>query len=150
MVNFEMKASDISNLVGNLGLAVTIVVILIFALCYFTPKFFEQWKKQKEKDQEQMDRLLNMQAEQTKSVTSQLERSNIALERNNIVIEANTRTIEFNANTATKTQETITKCTDTISELSNEIEKNTDINQKVYTEVLILKDNVQNIKEKVS
>jgi biopolymer transport protein ExbB/TolQ len=139
----RMRASDIQSWVGTFGLAVTIVIVLIVTILAFTPKIWEQYKKQKEREQDQMDRLMNMQDEHLKTVTA-------ALERSNVVIEANTKIVEMNAQTNEKTQQALTKCTDTISELSNKIEKNTDINQKVYTEVLILKDNVQNIKEKVS
>ena len=138
-----MRASDITSWISVYGLATVIVIILLVFLIKYIPKFYDQYIINKKREQDQMDRLLNMQAEQTKSVTA-------ALERSNVVIESNTRVVELNAQTNAGTQQALIKCTDALGELSNKIEKNSDLNQKVYNEVLLLQNNVQDIKEKVS
>jgi len=139
----SVRASDITSWINQFGVSTAIVILILVGIILFMPKFWEQYKQQKKREQDQMDRLLNMQSEQTKSVTA-------ALERSNLVIEANTKTVEMNARTNERTQNALIKCTDTLSELSSKIEKNTDLNQKIYNEVILLQNNVQDVKDKVS
>jgi molybdopterin converting factor small subunit len=144
-----MKESEIGNLVGTLGLAVAIVIVLLCLLLFFAPKLWKQHIKQqgieqknKEKDRAQMDRLLNMYAEQTKVTTATLEKSNIVIEANTRVIENSSKIIPEYQESLIKYSEAIGKFSETINDLSDKVEKNNDTNQHVLTEILCLKNKI--------
>lgn len=143
MLFLSMRASDFTGWLQEYGISTAILIVIIFTTLIFLPKFWEEHKETKKRDQDQMDRLLNMQLEQTKAVTA-------ALDRSNTVIESNSRVVEMNAKAYEQTQTALVKCTDTLDELSDKIEKSTGLNQKIYNEVILLQNNVQDVKEKVS
>jgi len=130
------------DLISKIGLPLFISICVIFMAIKWLPKWMDNYFESKKKQQEQYDTQLNIQNENTKAVTAALERSNIIIERNTQVIERNTEVNEKSQEIFAKYNTVIDNFGESIDKQAIEVNKNSELLQKTYTEIVRVHDKV--------
>jgi len=117
--------------VSTYGLAVFIVIVLLVLIIKYLPRFIDSYFDNKKQ-----------QNDNTKALITALNNSNNVIDRNSAAITKNSEINVQYQTLLTKYSESVISFTETTADLARQVEKGNDLNQKVYTEVLRLKDKV--------
>lgn len=126
------RVSDWTQWISTYGLALVIVIVLLILLIKYVPRFVDSYFENK-KHQE----------ENTKALITALNNSNNVIGHNSDVITKNSEINVQYQILLSKYSDSIINFTETTADLAKQVEKGNDLNQKVYTEVLRIKDKVE-------